>query len=397
MFGRVNSNASSETVVNHLTMTAGIKSYLLARVNYFTPAWFAAVMGVGISSIILYTFPFNARWLRILGVIIWGFNMGLFGIANILFVSRFLLHPAAFAQLLRDPTQSVFLGCWPMGFATIINMTDLQFGRDAWKATYAMWWIDVFVSLFTAWYVVFCMYSKHDRKSTESINATILLPVVAVVVASSTGALITANLPKQLQESTIIITALLWGNGELLGFTCTAIYIHRLLRSNLPPSQLAISNFLPVGPLGQGSFGIIIITSNLATLLAERQVLTVPESALVRYAGIGIAMAMMGYACFWVSIAFLAILTDPPKSFNPGWWGLTFPLGTFVLGWYRLADETGLLAFKVLGAIFGGIEVLLALTCTIQSINHAVIHDTLFRAPTVAPAPNSQTVDKETV
>jgi len=347
-------------------------------------------MGVGISSSIVYSFPFPAEWLKIIGISIWGFNMSLFLVANIMTVLRFILYPDQFNKMLAHPGQSAFVGCYPMGFATIINMTDLIFGTRAWRAVYVMWWIDVFFTLLSAWAVVIIMFSKHDR-NMDSLNATILLPVVALVVASATGALITPNLPVSLRESTIIISALMWGNGEFLGFSCTVIYINRLLQKNLPPRVITISSFLPVGPLGQGAFGIQNIAEGLCGILQDRGFS--PETIdAVRYGGVSIAVLLTGYASFWMFIAFTALVVNRPTSFHMSWWGLTFPIGTYVLAWYKLSNETNVYAFKVLGALFGVLVVLMVLICVIGTIKYAVFDEVLFQHVQAETSPNDDSL-----
>jgi tellurite resistance protein TehA-like permease len=343
-------------------------------------------MGVGISSAIVYSFPFPAEWLKVVGIVIWGINMGLFLVFNIMTVLRFVLYPDQFSKMLAHPGQSAFIGCYPMGLATIINMTALIFGTRAWRAVYVMWWIDVFFTLLSAWAVVFIMFSKHDR-NMDSLNATILLPVVALVVASATGGLITPNLPVSLRESTIIVSALMWGNGELLGFSCIVIYINRLLHNNLPAPVMTISSFLPVGPLGQGAFGIQNIADGLCGILQDRG-FSLETTDAIRFGGVSIAVVLTGYASFWMFIAFTALVVKRPPSFNMSWWGLTFPIGTYVLSWYKLADETGVYAFKVLGALFGVLVVLMVIICVIGSVKSALFDEELFRHAQAETSPN---------
>jgi tellurite resistance protein TehA-like permease len=66
--------------------------------------WFAANMGTGIASTLLHQLPYNGKWPYWLSVIIFCLNVLLFFI------------------LLRDPVQSLFIGTFPMGLATIVNM-----------------------------------------------------------------------------------------------------------------------------------------------------------------------------------------------------------------------------------------------------------------------------------
>ena len=339
-------------------------------------SWFAVTMGIGITALILYDFPFTAKWLQVLGIIVWGITMVQFLVSNIFFALRFIIYPEQFMKMLRHPHQSMFLGCWPMGFATIINLTDSLFKQRAWKATYAMWWIDIAATLFSAWIVVFLIFSVHTRDS-DTLNATILLPVVALVVAGSTGGLIAQSQPADLQESSAIVSLLLWANGELLGFSFIVIYLCRMIMNKLPPRLIAVSSFLPLGPLGQGAFGVQNISDVFCMFLTNKGVAAQTVNA-VHYLGVITALVLTGYATFWFVMACSTCLFRRPNKFNMSFWALTFPIGTYVTAWYKLASELGLLAFKVLGAIFGCTVILTVLFCTIFTVKFAVFSDELF-------------------
>ena len=79
-------------------------------------------MGTGIVSILLHNLPYNGAWLYWISVVIFALNVALF--IFFLFVSllRYMLYPEIWVVMIHHPTQSLFLGTFPMGLATIINM-----------------------------------------------------------------------------------------------------------------------------------------------------------------------------------------------------------------------------------------------------------------------------------
>lgn len=79
-------------------------------------------MGTGIVSILLNTLPYNGTWLYWISVGIFGLNVLLFAIFLTITTLRYALYPKIFPVMITHPTQSLFLGTFPMGFATIINM-----------------------------------------------------------------------------------------------------------------------------------------------------------------------------------------------------------------------------------------------------------------------------------
>lgn len=127
-------------------------------------------MGTGIVSILLNTLPYNGRWLYWISIIIFAFNILLFGIFFTITVFRYLLYPSIFPVMVTHPAQSLFLGTLPMGFATIINMFCFvcvpAWGEWANYFAWAMWIIDAVASVLTCFGVPFIMYVP--RKSTSA-------------------------------------------------------------------------------------------------------------------------------------------------------------------------------------------------------------------------------------
>lgn len=171
----------------------------------------------------------------------------------------------------------------------------------------------------------------HDAK-LENITAAWLLPVVSTIVAAATGSIVAGILPHpQLQLITIITSYVLWGKGMSLAMVVLVCYFLRLTTQKLPPKEVIVSVFLPLGPLGQGGFAI----QNLGSVARQvfRETNTLPLSMV--YAGdvlyiVGsmTAMVMWGFGLVWFFFALATIWRTPKFPFNMGWWGFTFPLGT---------------------------------------------------------------------
>lgn len=79
--------------------------------------------------------------------------------------------------MLQHPVQSLFLGTFPMGFSTIVNMFTLvcvpKWGGITPQLAWAMWWIDVVVSLMCCFGLPFQMYaSRSIDHFTQSLTST---------------------------------------------------------------------------------------------------------------------------------------------------------------------------------------------------------------------------------
>lgn len=89
-------------------------------------------MGTGITSILLYTFPFNAGWLRRLGVVVFISNVVLFILIAFASVVRVLRWKGIFLATLKNTSAGLFWGTLPMGFTTIVVCPG---GLRHWRAS----------------------------------------------------------------------------------------------------------------------------------------------------------------------------------------------------------------------------------------------------------------------
>ena len=130
-------------------------------IRNFTPSWFSVTMGTGVTSILLFNLPYNGTWLHYIAYIIFVLNVVLFVTFFLISLLRYTLYPKIWRAMIRHPAQSLFLGCFPMGLATIINMICFvcvpQWGGNWWLLAWALWWIDVALAVSTCCYLPFAM------------------------------------------------------------------------------------------------------------------------------------------------------------------------------------------------------------------------------------------------
>ncbi|VVT55343.1 uncharacterized protein SAPINGB_P004549 [Magnusiomyces paraingens] len=383
-------NGDDSNSISSATLVHPSNSYLAFRIRHFSPAWFSAVMGLGVSSAILYSFPFPHEGLRIAGMAVWGINVLFFTLCLTMFVLRFILYPEQLKRMLLHPGQSMFLGCLPMGFATIINVLHLM-SQDydmpgTWVACYVMWWIDTFLSIASCWGVCYLMFVYQKRPNLEAINPTIFLPIVPLVVASATGALIATSLPQSLKASTLIVSFMMWANGQLLAIACMAIYLARLFLKSTQPGAIILSTLLPVGPMGQGAFGILLLGDLYKQVFAPYStkhytgiIEVTPQSVdAISFVTMAVALFLIGVGLFWLTLAAFFTLTTPPPGYNMSWWATTFPIGTMAMAWYHLEAEFNNSGLKYIGALFGCVVLMNVCICFVGAIKHAIIKNTVF-------------------
>lgn len=130
-------------------------------VRNFTPSWFSVNMGTGITSILLHNLPYNGRWLQYISYILFALNVLLFVVFLAISILRYCLYPKIWFSMIRHPAQCLFIGTFPMGLATIINMIVFvcvpSWQGSWWKVAWALWWIDAAISVSSCFYLPFVL------------------------------------------------------------------------------------------------------------------------------------------------------------------------------------------------------------------------------------------------
>ena len=218
---------------------------------------------------------------------------------------------------------------------------------------WTFWWIDVLLSMATCISMPFIVMHRH-KPGLQNTTAALLLPIVPTIVAAATGGIVAEALPNHGHAfTTLVASYTLWGIGETLSGCVLALYFHRLTVHSLPPREVIVSVFLPVGPLGQGGFGIQQLGKVALKLLPETSVfraagLDPARGAEVLYVlGVFLGLVMWGFALVWVSFALISLATTQNFPFNMGWWGFTFPLGVWATCTSMLATNLDSAFFKV--------------------------------------------------
>ena len=216
------------------------------------------------------------------------------------------------------------------------------------------------------------------------MTAAWLLPIVATIVAAGSGGVVAEVLKNQrYQIWTITISYILWGCGVPLAMFVMVIYLQRLTVYKLPPREVIVSVFLPLGPLGQGSFGIMQLGTDALSLFQNYGYIpAAPMAGQIFYAaGILVALIMWGFGLVWLFFA-IASLSRQRFPFNLGWWGFTFPLGVFAFATNQLGKELPSTFFNVLGTIISLAVVILWIVVAAGTIR-ASWSGEIFNAPCV--------------
>ena len=322
-------------------------------IRHFTPNWFAATMGTGVLALMLGDFPYGHSALTVVAQALWCVNALFFTLFSLMFLSRAVFFPESFRQLFHHPVQPLFIGCIPMGFATIVNgmitLWPISAASMVWTNT--MWWIDVALSIISVLVVPFYMFTAQEHRM-ERMTAAWLLPIVPPEVTAASGGLVAQHLAPALGTSVIFVSYVLWAISVLLSMGILTILFLRLTLHKLPHVDMAVSAWLPLGPLGTGAMAMITLGAASHHVFSLTDL--APMTLLWQDAGVLVALLLWGLGLWWMIMAIVFTLRYLREGlpFNMGWWGFTFPLGVFDSATYLLAKETQFSPFLYLGTAF---------------------------------------------
>lgn len=79
------------------------------RIGCYTWTWFTMTMATGGIANVLHSIPYRSDWLRILGVVVFCFNLCLFFMNCTLLSLRFRWNPGSFLHSFLSPSESLFI------------------------------------------------------------------------------------------------------------------------------------------------------------------------------------------------------------------------------------------------------------------------------------------------
>jgi tellurite resistance protein TehA-like permease len=246
-----------------------------------------------------------------------------------------------------------------------------------------------------------CRFSRH-KHTPESVASSWLLPIVTSVVAAASGGVVAnALLPysTSLARSTIVVSYVVWGTGVPPAMFVITLWIHRSTIHGLPSPSSLPSVFLPLGPCGQGSYGILLLGKVVRNLAYEHDlsfsVMTGQSARNIADAiyagGLITGLILWGLGLMWYILASAFFFEHcirnrsyiGAKSFSIAFTALTFPIGVFATATSELAAELDSSAFKVIGA-FISVQVVLNWLYVFLMTCWKAFDGTVFVAPEVA-------------
>jgi len=96
------------------------------------------------------------------------------------------------------------------------------------------------------------------RHDLAEMTALYLIPIVAIVIAATSGALVAGALENHRHQLwTLIISYIFWGIGTPLSWVILTVYFLRMMVHKPLQREVIVSLLLPIGPLSLSGFSYV--------------------------------------------------------------------------------------------------------------------------------------------
>lgn len=324
-------------------MTTPLRPAIAVTLPPAGPAWYGAVMGTGILATLTQTLapgPWAARALLVIG---WFLLVGL----TAGFAARSARCPGTLTASLRVG-QLPLWGMVSMGLLSIGSATAAVL--PSWAPALAgaavladglLWIAGTLLGLATA--IGFTVLLVRSDAGTPSTVWG--LAVVPPMVSATVGAGLVPHLTPTLQVAMLLVTFTCFALSLTLGGVIFAVAYHHHWRVAGLAIGASTTAWIPLGVVGQSTAAAQAMAAQAGTLLPAS-----PAEALQSLANdYGVLMLGLGVPLAGWAVAMTIRGFRHRMPFVPGWWSLTFPIGTLALGSHLLGVGTGMTVFLVAG------------------------------------------------
>jgi tellurite resistance protein TehA-like permease len=309
------------------------------------PAWYGAVMGTAILTTLTQTLVPGLWVAQVLLVLAWLLLAGL----TVGFAVRARRHPGTLAASVRVGALPLW-GMVSMGMLAVGSATAAVL--PAWAPALAgvavaldaaLWVLGTALGLATA--VGFAtLLVRSDAGAPTTVWG---LAVVPPMVSSTVGAGLVPHLAPTLQVTMLLVTAACFVLSLTLGAVIFAVAYHHHWRVAGLAVAASTTAWIPLGVVGQSTAAAQAMAGSAGPLLPAG-----PAGLLQDLANdYGVLMLGLGVPLAAWAVAMTVRGFRRRMPFVPGWWSLTFPIGTLALGAHLLGVGSGMTGFLVAGTV----------------------------------------------
>ena len=314
------------------------------------PPWWGAVMGPGILGPL--TQLHVGAWSA--GAVLARFFLVAGWLLMVSFAATFIVRVARSVQVWRASVSGVGSSAWGMvamgilavGAATgaVLPAWNAALTELAWKADRTLWLIGTVIGFLSTFGFAVALLRNRPAEPRPAWGLAIVPPMVS----ATSGAPFVAQLSSPLAALGLLtFLGACFVCSLTLGIVIFTAAYHHHLRIDPIPVPLSISSWIPLGVVGQSTAAAQAIAGQSERFLLPAAAPAAHTIADVYgYLMLSIAIPLVALA---ISVTVHGMRNGMP--FSPGWWALTFPIGTLSLGAFNLAKGSHLSGYAIASTV----------------------------------------------
>lgn len=248
----------------------------------------------------------------------------LFSLFTGILLAKLIKYPEVVRSELRHPLPGNFYALQPISavILSILCMHLLPYGVDLGLLVYG----GVLILALSV-YLPYHFFSNMNVGFPQLHGGWFITPVATILVTD-------AVLLYPVNEVNVFISLLFFGIGSMLFLLILVVLFFRLLSHDLPPVELAPSNYIMLAPIGILIVDVIQISSHIGQFFG---------SDLTTLAVIS-GMALWGFGLWAAFVNLLLVFKYLHNGlrFHIGWWSYVFPTAAFTLATIDLSEHVSL-------------------------------------------------------
>lgn len=257
-------------------------------------------------------------------------------------LAKLLKYPSVVKGELKHPLPGNFYALQPISavIISILCMNVFPYGIDIGLLVYGAALI-----LALSIYLPYHFFSDLNVSLSQIHGGWFITPVATILVTDSV-------LLYPVNELNIFVSLLFFGIGSVLFLLILAVLFFRLLSHDLPPKELAPTNYIILAPIGILIVDVIQISSRIGPFYGMD---------LTAFAMI-FSIALWGFGMWAASVNLLLVVKyfKNGMRFHVGWWSYVFPTAAFTLATLDLSMHMSLF-----GPVSIALYILLVLICVV--------------------------------
>lgn len=326
----------------------------VSRVAGLHPGWFASVMGTAIVAVATYANPGRLEGLRPIAegvgqaVAVLAYLLGV--VMTLAYAVRWTRYRAQARAELRDPMLGALHATLPGGLLVLAVMTA-SVGPALFSDTVVTAVVAVLAGVGAVLAVVIGVVFTYElfvgERPASAVNGGWFIPPVVTIIIPMVLTPLMSHVNGTAGRTLLVLGYAAYGLGMVLFVLTLALLYGRLVLQPLPPTPLAPTLWIVLGPVGVGAVAPLSLAAASAPYLGES------AGAVGAVSLIG-GTALWGFGLFWLALAtslLIRYLRAGGVPFHLGWWAFTFPLGAYTVATITVARAWQSTVLEAFGAL----------------------------------------------